>query len=130
MLRRAIWHSQSKLRFEVPFVAGHAIDLLLNRGKIIRMGLLEDEVQGRSGAPWVEPKDAERLVGPKDVPTRDVPGKASRQAQSLGFGEKRFASAESLFGLFEILDVVVGSDPFDDVSVLVAYRQGAEECQR
>ncbi len=91
------------------------------------MNELEDVLQGRSDTARVVAKDPKRLGGPQGLVGGRVPGEAPRQAQPLGLGQERLTPPQRLFGLLEVLDVVVGADPLDDISVLVADGHAAEE---
>ena len=73
------------------------------------------------------PKDSIHFVGPEHFSAGDIPGETAREAQPLGFGQIGLASPQSGFGPLVILDISRCPIPLDDVSVLVAPRQGAQQ---
>src|SRR4029434_1830675 len=89
---------------------------------------LEDSFPGQWTLPRIDSVDSEQVLGPVDIfAGGDIQGPTARIGQPLRFCQISFASSQSLFHPFAIVDVSTCGVPLDDVCCLVMERHVADQ---
>ena len=83
-----------------------ALEQTLKKSAIFGVGALQHQIERRRRR-RVACEDAIGLLRPSDLTARDLPGEASRLAQTLRIGKIGLALAQGIFCHFPLGDVVV-----------------------
>ena len=99
---------------EILPVSGRTLDGLLHGSTVVRMGTLNDHVDGDRRS-LVVSKDPESLIRPNDFAGGDAPAEAAGAAQSLRFGQIGLAVSQVLLSSLAWLDVDIRTEVPDEI---------------
>src|SRR5258708_4498198 len=102
------------------------VESLLHEISVVRMNSLKYQLQR-----WLDRsimfKDIVGFIGPEDFSTRKVKAETARVAYALPLSQESFAAVQLLMCFLALINIRIGSKPFDDFPQLVSERHGTAQ---